>query len=453
MLEGVSVLVVGAGLAGLCAARDLIAMGASVTVIDARDRVGGRVWTQRNGFADGQHAEVGGDFIDENHDELRRLVASLRLELVQILRHGWSFARQDEHGAVRAVPPGPGTGWDRLAEALEPLTDRYRMAEHRWDTPIATDLARRSVLQWLDEIQADADLRAIAMGLRGFFLAEIDELSLLALVDHFASGPPLPAKTYRVVGGNDRVATTLAASLGDRLRLGAELVAISHRGPRVRASVRHKRQAQQLSCDYLVCTLPAVVLRRVPITPALPAQQHEAIATLKYGRATKSLLQFSSRFWRVPRRPSAYGSALPFGVVWDANEEQRGKSAILSTLAGGAASDATIELIGREGSVGLAKHLDWLGSGRAQLLHAQHVSWEADPFARGGYAFFDPIFPPERQSWLARPCGRLFFAGEHTSVRWQGYMNGAVESGRRAAAEVAATHALSSSHRGSAPRS
>ncbi|MGE3513369.1 MAG: flavin monoamine oxidase family protein, partial [Vicinamibacterales bacterium] len=179
-----------------------------------------------------------------------------------------------------------------------------------------------------------------------------------------------------------------------------------------------------------------------PITPALPSQQHDAIAMLPYGRATKSLLQFSSRFWRTPSQPSAFGSALTFGAVWDANEEQRGKPAILSLMAGGSASDATIELVGREGAAGLARQLEWLGSHRAQLLAAHHVSWEADPWARGGYAFFGANFPAHLRRWLALPCDRLFFAGEHTSQRWQGYMNGAVESGRRAAAEVAATHAL-----------
>lgn len=443
MLQGVSVLVVGAGLAGLTAARDLLAMGAAVTVVEARSRVGGRVWTVRDGFTAGQHAEAGGDFIDEHHEELRRLVQSLNLELVQILRHGWSFAKQDDDGNVRIVPSRPTHGWERLAAALEPLGEPYRVAERRWDTPIAASLARRSVRQWLDDVHADDDLRNLAAGLRGFFLAEPEELSLLALVDQFAAGDlPGPPRTYRVVGGADRIAAALAAALGDRLKLNTELVAISQRGARVRASLRHKRQAHQLTCDYLVCTLPTSILRRVPITPALPAQHHDAIAALKYGRATRSLLQFSSRFWRIPRKPSAYGSALPFGAIWDGNEEQRGKPAILSLMAGASASDWTIELVGREGSAGLAKHLEWLGSSRAQLLHAHHVSWELDPFARGGYAFFDPSFPPARRSWLAQPNGRLFFAGEHTSVRWQGYMNGAVESGRRAAAEVAATHAL-----------
>jgi monoamine oxidase len=99
-------------------------------------------------------------------------------------------------------------------------------------------------------------------------------------------------------------------------------------------------------------------------------------------------------------------------------------------------------MVGREGGAALARHLDWLGANRAHLLTSHHVSWDADPAARGGYAFFDPAFDPALRAWLARPCGRLFFAGEHTSLQWQGYMNGAVESGRRAAAELAAAHRM-----------
>ena len=77
----------------------------------------------------------------------------------------------------------------------------------------------------------------------------------------------------------------------------------------------------------------------------------------------------------------------------------------------------------------------------AELGASRQIVWEQEPLSRGGYAYFDPSFDPSLRAWLARPCGRLFFAGEHTSIKWQGYMNGAVESGRRAAAEIAAVHA------------
>jgi monoamine oxidase len=444
-LAGVSVLVAGAGLAGLAAAHDLMLDGADVTVVEARSRLGGRVWTVRDGFVDGQHAEAGGDLIDEGQDEIRTLADELGLKLSRILPGGFGYARADASGKTRIVTQSAGRGWDRLAKTLEGVIRPYRLAEQRWDSPIAADLSRRSAAQWLEEIKADEELRTTVLGLRGFFLADPEELSLLALVDQFASGDqPATTKTYRIDGGNDRLATSIGARLGDRVKLNTEVVAVSHRGREVRISVKNGRDVSHLTRNYVVFALPATLLRRTPITPALPAQQHEAIARLKYGRATKTLLQCSKRFWRAPGRRRAFGSSLPFGAVWEGNEEQRGRAGILSLIAGGAASDLTQALTSKEGNTGLIESLDWLGARNAQLLRSHQTVWEADPWARGGYAFFDPSYDPALRAWLARPCGRLFFAGEHTSVRWQGYMNGAIETGRRAAAEIGAAHRMGS---------
>lgn len=440
-LSGATVLVAGAGLAGLAAARDLLASGADVTVIDARERVGGRVWTIRDGFGEGQHAEAGGDMIDEAQHEIRDLCKEVGLKLTRILRGGFGYVRIGASGTPRIVSRDASRGWDRLARCLGDAIRPYRLAEQRWDTPIAADLARRSVAQWLDEVRADEELRTTTRGLRGFFLADPEALSLITLVDWFAApNGPAPQKMYRIDGGNDCLATALAAPLGNRLQLNTELVAVSHRGQTVRATVKHGRTASPVACDYLVLALPATTLRRVPITPALPAQQHDAIARLQYGSATKTLVQFSRRFWRIPGRPKAFGSALPVGAVWDGNEEQRGRPGILALLAGGGASAASQEILARDGAQGFADALDWLGSKHATLVVSRQIVWEHDPLARGGYAYFDPQFDPSLRAWLARPCGRLFFAGEHTSIKWQGYMNGAVESGRRAAAEIVATH-------------
>ena len=142
-LSGVSVLVAGAGLAGLAAAYDLIAMGAGVTVVDVRDRVGGRVWTIHDGFAEGQHAEAGGDMIDEEQHQIRELAQQVGLKLTRILRGGFGYVRPDGSGHPRILPRSAVRGWDRLAEQLKPLTTPYTLAEQRWDSPITASMARR----------------------------------------------------------------------------------------------------------------------------------------------------------------------------------------------------------------------------------------------------------------------------------------------------------------------
>lgn len=440
-LRGTSVLVAGAGLAGLAAAYDLMSMGADVTVIDARERVGGRVWTIRDGFLNRQHAEAGGDMIDDAQHEIRQLALSLGLKLVPMLKGGFGYIRPDAQGRPKMMKRTSGKGWDRLPRELDTWLTRYTLAERRWDTPIATDIARRSVARWLDEEQKDDELRQTLAGLRGFFLADPEELSLIALVDQFASADqPGPWNMSRIAGGNDRLPVALAHKLGARVHLGSELVAVSVRGNHVHASIKHQRTTATMAADYLVFAMPATLLRRVPIVPALPTPQHQAIVSLNYGHATKTLLQFDRRFWRAPGRPRAFGSSLPFGALWEGNEDQAGRTGILSLMAGGGASAATQAAVATDGIEKFAASFSWLGGGPPPaLLASKQVVWESDPLARGGYAFFSPSFDPALREWLARPAGRLFFAGEHTSIRWQGYMNGAVESGRRAAYEVLAS--------------
>ena len=147
------------------------------------------------------------------------------------------------------------------------------------------------------------------------------------------------------------------------------------------------------------------------------------------------LLQFSRRFWRHRTRPSAFGTDQSIGAIWDGNEQQKGAAGILSLLAGGRASRELQAIVQAEGGAGVARGLSWMGK-PSRLLSTRTITWETDEWARGGYAYFDPSFDPLLRAWLSRPAGRLVFAGEHTSERWQGYMTGAVESGQRAAAEV-----------------
>ena len=439
-LRGRSVIVAGAGLAGLAAAVDLQNNGAAVTVLEARERVGGRVWTIHDGFRHGQHAEAGGDLIEDDHEDLKRLVTREGLRLAPILRKGFGFVQQGGHGRPIKTANSLGQPWKKLTALLHPMIHAYRLGEGAWESPVIKSLAATSVTDWIEDVQPDADICAMACSLRGFFLSDPDQLSLLPLVEQVAAGNPAqPTRFFRIKGGNDRLPLALTKRLGERVKRQSVLVAVNQSRSKVQATVRDaQRQHAQIRADYLILALPVTALRRITFKPALPPEQRQAILRLNYGPATKTLIQFTRRFWRKRGRPLAYGTDLPIGAIWDSNEEQRGPEGILTLLAGGSASAQTKKILVARGIPGLLPHLKWLGGTKAQIIVSRVISWTDDPWTGGGYAYFDPAFDPALRPWLARVHGRCLFAGEHTSLRWQGYMTGAVESGLRAAAEVRA---------------
>ncbi|HEX5605366.1 MAG TPA: FAD-dependent oxidoreductase, partial [Candidatus Binatia bacterium] len=145
-MPSTSVLIIGAGLAGLAAAYQLERSGRSARIVEARDRVGGRVWTLRQGLG-GMHAEAGGELIDDDQEEIRKLLREFKLPEARILRHGFSQYRlgRNGHRQLRAS----STGWRLTAQALEPLLRLYRLNGEEWTGPIAAGIAKESVAEWL----------------------------------------------------------------------------------------------------------------------------------------------------------------------------------------------------------------------------------------------------------------------------------------------------------------
>ena len=433
-MHGFRVAVAGTGLAGLSAACELACAGAAVTLLDARPYAGGRVRTIRE-FAAQQHGELGGEFIDGDQQEIIALCRGFDLPLVPILRGGFTHRFRDSSGTYHVSRTAP---WEALHDCLSPLLRRYKLARGDSSSDVIRELATISLGDWMRQSNAPPEVHTMANALRAFFLADPNEISVLPVIEQIANdGPPSRTEFFRVEGGNDRLVDALLRATRGRVLLGHAIRAVANALDRVVISVTDPMGLmQQIEADYVVMTLPASTLRHVDIQPPLPEDQRRAIERLAYGCATKVLLQ-SSRKLFGDRHARAFATDGCLGAFWDASEEQGDAASIVSFLAGGSASAWLRDKAAGGGQAVLAE-LCWLGVERSPVTAVHVGDWTADPWAHGGYAFLDPGFDPAWRSLLARRAGRIVFAGEHTSERWQGYMNGAVESGQRAARELMA---------------
>jgi monoamine oxidase len=441
VLRGVRVIVAGAGLAGLTAARALTQRGASVRVFEARDRLGGRVWTYRAAPIAPFHAELGGEFVDGGHKAVRRLCRDLDIPLERVLRRGFGLALQ-EAKRVR-VFASQRELWRRLAKALERETRAWKDAEFDWASSVALAIGERSFRAVLEQAGAQRRLHALSTALRGFYLADPEDLSALIVADQIAnSGDPSRVSMYRIRDGGDRLVDALAKDSGARIETRHIVRSVEQRQSGVTVVVEDASgRRARVRADYVVAAVPVTTLRQWVIAPVLPEAQQRAFGALRYGPATKIVLRYATRWWRKPGRPRGFATNLQIGAIWESAEEQR-KAPLLTLLAGGNASAAARTILASGGPAAIAKELRWLGGGPREAPDAHAVSWEDDEWAQGGYAYFAPSFDPSARPLLGRAAGRLLFAGAHTSLEYQGYMNGAVESGLRVADELTSLRKL-----------
>jgi len=394
----VRVIVVGAGFAGLAAADALVRGGADVEVLEARDRVGGRVWSVP--FA-GAVVERGAEFILPHDKTVIATADRLGLPLVRKgTRYGNREPRGGEHvtrgqvvaalAQIRSEPPAPGDG--TLAGAL---------GAYRLEPPVVAAILAR--------IEVSCAYPA-------------DDLDAGALKEGAASFGDFD--TFTVAGGNDRIARELAARLGEAVHLSAPVTYVGWTNHEVRVTAG----GREWLADAAVIAVPASVLEAILFEPALPAGK----TAVRYGQAAKLFVALRapappSEVLSVPERYWCYtqlgpdGDPVPFVAAF------AGSPSALEALEVGNGPGRWLESLRR-----LRPDLDLNPDG------AFVSTWADDPWARGAYSARSTGTPLDAAA-LRRPVGPLVFAGEHTAGGWHGLMEGALRSGEKTAQELLQT--------------
>ena len=391
------VAVVGAGLAGLSAADKLRLAGHEVVVLEARDRVGGRVWSRE--LDNGATVEMGAEFILPGNTYVRELADRFGLGLWD---KGMRYGRREPRGASEVPPDALDAAISAVDDALAREPELRRLPSSELIARLEIEDAARDVLLARVEISAASPAHGVPAA----------SLAVVAHVDD----EPAPS----VAGGNQRLALALAAPLDSAIQLAtpARRVAWGDGG------VTLATDGGEMAADACVVAVPATVIGEIAFEPALPARVARALAEIEYGHAAKLFVPLGDRagagaVMSVPERYWTWTSTGGGGAV----------QPVLNAFAGSAPA---LERLGvRDGPE------RWLTSVRAlrpelDLDPAGTVlsTWSDDPWVRGAYS----LLPPDDVAGtLADPVGPLAFAGEHTGGEYAGLMEGALRSGRRAA--------------------
>ena len=447
------VVVVGAGLAGLTAAYRLKQAGCIAAVHEGSDRVGGRCWTIRGVFDDSQLGEHGGELIDQGHTALRQLAQELGLQLDNLLQGEQNGSEPAYYFDGAPYPVRQATSdlrdiWSKLhsdasAASYPTLYNSY--------TPRGYQLDQMSIVEWINESVPGGinsrlgQLLDIAYNIE--YGAESSQQSALNLVYLLAYQGPgnlrifgKSNEKYHVRGGNDQVATRLADALGGQITLGSELVGIrlSNSGTYT-LTFRQGGSSRTLTADRVVLAIPFSILRSLDISHAwFSPLKRTAISELGMGTNSKLHVQFRSRHWRTLDCNGETYSDRGYQNTWEVTRAQPGGSGILVDYTGGAVGasfgSGTPQQRAQQFLAQIEPVLPGLSgqwNGRATVDF-----WLGNRWTRGSYSYWKVGQYTRFAGIEGAVEGNCFFCGEHTSIDSQGYLNGAVETGERAADEV-----------------
>ncbi len=440
-----SVNIIGAGMAGLAAAYDLHRAGWQVTLLEARNRVGGRVHTMR-GFSNGLVAEAGGEFIDKHHTRMLAFAKEFKLSLAEV--GSWQ-GQTDDWGAYEGKAGQSnninvwgfdlGNEFDNMWVALAELAKQVPDPANPESAPNAKELDKRSSADWIN-VQAAHPLARLAFAdhIRSEYTCEPEHFSLLDLARNAAlyySAPNFHKPNYRIIGGNDQIPRAISSLLPD-VRLDAEVTSINNQPDEVSVTYKKGDSFHTISSAFAILATPLTTARLIEFNPPLPSAHQRMVNEISYGAVTKVMIEYRKRFWKDKGWNGRLSTDQHIVQTWDATSHLEGENGIITAYTGGAPGVKLSALSDEERTKLVISVIDKIFPGSSDLIeNTATIAWINEPFTRCSYMALAPGQVTAHWQTLTAPAGRLFFAGEHATI-YQGFMEGAVESGQRIAKNI-----------------
>ncbi len=442
------VVIVGAGAAGLAAARALERDGRDVLVVEARDRVGGRMVNHE--FAGGHVVEIGGQWLGPTQDHALDLTRELGLDLFETYTSGASIGIPAPGQRVRfglnelPLPKRVLTELLVLQRRLERMARSVPLDEP-WSAPKADRWDGTTVAAWLrTNARQQRSREFLRLLTAGIFAAEPEELSLLHFLFYVHSGGGLDrladvtggAQEQRVVGGTQLIAVRAAEQLRRPPVLSSPVRAIAQEADAVTVHTT----SRAVRAGAAIVAIPPHLGTGIDFSPALPGRRAQLVQKMPMGSVIKCVALYERPFWRdAGLNGAAFSFSNPVSLTFDNSPHDGGVGMLLGFLEGRHAREASALAPADRRTLVLDAFVEYFGAGAAQPLDYVDKDWSAEEWTGGCYgAHFVPGAWTQLGPELRRPHGRVHWAGTETATVWNGYIDGAISSGLRAAREVAA---------------
>ena len=443
------IIIIGAGLAGLSAGYELTQASHDVTILEARSRPGGRVHTLRDPFAEGVYAEAGATRIPNHHHFTLKYVKLFGLPL-ELFEPGDLRSVYHVRGKRIEVTPGRRIEWPYSLTAEERalglnglrqkvvgsiLSEIGDVTDPKW--PSLELLKKYDHMNRSDFWRSrGASSEAIALLSLGGIDDRVETWSTLFMLRNQALNRERK-EYYKIRGGNDLLPKAFATRLSEKVQYNAQVVRMEQNTEQVRVIFNRAGQHHSLTADYLICAVPFSVQRNIESSPALSVDKQRAIEQLSYLSGSKIFLQSKKRFWLEDGFSGFATTDLPIREVWNMTHNQPGTRGILQAYPISLHSRNVTGMTENERINFALAQVELIYPGMRQHFEGGVTKcWDEDQWARGVSSYYKPGEFSSLLPYVARREGRIFFAGEHTSVWIDGWMQGALESGNRVAREV-----------------
>jgi monoamine oxidase len=412
-----SCIIIGAGLSGLAAAHAL--KDWNLTILEARERVGGRVLSFSFKESPELVCELGGEWVGDSHERMKALCHDFKIPLKDHRFEAWLM----QDGVVKRpgqwdFSPQAKAAFEKFRKVYKTYTDRdrVRLDQYDWWTWLK-EIGFTEEDLWLRDLQDSTD-----------FGETIRMMSAYAAAAEYFESSPANEMDFKMEGGNSRLVNALASRVGNTaIHTGMMVQRIAQRGGRVTVTAG----GMDFTADACICTVPARVLDKIAFDPPLPRTQSEAAEKLQYARIVKNQVLFNERFWG----PEDFSlvSDVTSHYYFHSTKNQPGKQGILCSYAIGEKADVLAAQNSRRRSDIITRDLLPLNKRAPELAaNIQSMAWQRDIYTQGAYAFYRPGQWFTLRPILQQPHGKVLFAGEHLAD-WQGFMEGAVVTGEAAA--------------------